>query len=509
MDESQNKQASDGLKISRRSFVAGGAALAALVAAGCRTTPDTTPNSTQDTTGAQGATVTTGQAQAALGQSSPLSEEVKLRHLLRRAGFGANPTELADYRKLGLQGTVDRLLNYDQVDNTDLEDRLKKLNLNMLQRPEIQRWWLLRMAYTARPLEEKMTLFWHGLLTSSFSKARLPNLMRDQNEFFRKNALGRFPDILQGISRDPAMMLWLDLNQNLKSHPNENYARELMELFSLGIGNYTEQDVREAARAYTGWSYRPLLGFTFNSNQHDAGSKTFLGQTGNFDGDNVVDVIMRQPASPRFIAGKLFSFFAYPNPSAEVLGPLVDAYKGNDLSIKALVRAILTSDEFYSAKAYRAIVKSPIEFVAGTLRTLGIDNDGKQLAPAAISMGQEPFNPPNVAGWPGGRTWLASGTWLARVNFANRLAAAIPEANRPEAGALAGAASATAPADAVDKLLDLFLDGQSSPDGRQALIDYITPPGGGSLAGADKSWVEERRRGLAYLVLASPEYQLN
>ncbi len=156
------------------------------------------------------------------------------------------------------------------------------------------------------------------------------------------------------------MMLWLDLNQNLKSHPNENYARELMELFSLGIGNYTEQDVREAARAYTGWSYRPLLGFNFNANQHDAGSKTFLGQTGNFDGDNVVDVITQQPASARFIAAKLFSFFAYPNPSDDVLKPLVDAYKGNDFSIKALVRSILTSDEFYSAKAYRAIVYSPI-----------------------------------------------------------------------------------------------------------------------------------------------------
>lgn len=308
------------------------------------------------------ASATPGASQSTVGANgSALTGEVKLRHLLRRAGFGAGPAELAEYRTLGLTGTLDRLMKYGQVDNNALEERLQRLNLNIDQRLDLERWWLLRMIYTARPLEEKMTLFWHGLLTSALSKVGKPGLMRQQNEFLRKNALGSFPDILKAASRDPAMMIWLDLNSDLKAHPNENYARELMELFSLGVGNYTEQDVREGARAYTGWSYRPLQGFVFNKNQHDSGETTFLGQTGNSDGDTVVDIIVKQPASARFIAGKLFGFFAYPNPSDDVLRPLIESYVSNNYSIKALVRSILTSEAFYSPRAYRALVKSPIE----------------------------------------------------------------------------------------------------------------------------------------------------
>src|SRR5579875_2788780 len=323
--------------------------------------------------------------------AQPLSEQAQFAHLLRRAGFGAAPSELATYQQLGGNGAVNRLINYQPISNQELEDRLTALKLDLTKASGIQRWWVVRMVETARPLEEKMTLFWHGLLTSALSKVGRPEPMYVQNQFLRQNALGRFPDILKGISKDPAMMLWLDLGANRKGHPNENYARELMELFSLGIGHYTEQDVRESARAFTGWVVRRqragggAVAFesVFNPRLHDDGEKTFLGQTGRFGGDDIIDIIVRQPASAQFIARKLFSFFAYPDPDDEVLAPLVAAYTASGYSIRALVRAILTSDAFYAPAAYRALIKSPAELVAGTARLLGIETDGRGL-PAVL-----------------------------------------------------------------------------------------------------------------------------
>lgn len=518
----ENQPPSGRPRISRRRLVIGaGAVAAAAVAVAVADVHNAqAPTGNEAPTAKPGrpaASATSGPAQpTAVVTGSSLTDEVKLRHLLRRAGFGAGPTELAEYRKLGLTGAVDRLMGYEQVDNSALESRLQGLNLNTEQRLDLERWWLLRMIYTARPLEEKMTLFWHGLLTSALSKVGRPGLMRQQNDFFRKNALGSFPDILKAVSRDPAMMIWLDLNTDLKAHPNENYARELMELFSLGVGNYTEQDVREGARAYTGWSYRPLIGFALNKNQHDEGEKTFLGQTGNFDGDAIVDIIVKQPASARFIVGKMFGFFAYPNPSNDALEPLIESYVSNGYSIKALVRSIFTSEAFYSPQAYRALVKSPIEFVAGTTRLLAIETDGKLLPAACVTMGQEPFNPPNVAGWPGGASWLSSGTWLARLNFIDRVIATIPPvggtqsgSQQAEANLLSAFVAASSPSDAVDIILDLFHDGQVSPAQRQVLIDYLTPPAGQSFTTASKAWLDERHRGIVYLAMAMPEYQVS
>jgi len=451
----------------------------------------------------------------------PLSDETKLRHLLRRAGFGAGPAELAGYRQLGLAGTIDRLVNYEAVDNSALDVRLNRLGLDLTRRPDIGRWWITRMIYSARPLEEKMTLFWHGMLTSAISKIGRPEPMVAQNEFFRANAVARFPDILKGVSMDPAMMLWLDTATNRKGHPNENYARELMELFSLGVGNYTELDVREAARAFTGWSLSGKLKlgnlkFRFAPGQHDSGSKTFLGETGNFDGNDVVDKLVRQPVSASFVAGKLFAFFAYPNPPTEVLDPLVAVYQSSDYSIRALVEAILSSDAFYSPAAYRALIKSPVDYVVGAARTLGIETDAKSIPLVLTRMGQELFNPPNVAGWPGGPSWLTSGTWLARLNLANALvggASGGPNGNGPRNVAAGSGvetlfASATSPTDLVDRLADMLLDGDIELAQRQILIDYLTPPGHGDRAAVDPSWLDERRRGVLYLMLAMPEYHL-
>jgi uncharacterized protein (DUF1800 family) len=478
---------------------------------------------------------TVGQAVgAALGTTpvgSSLTDDQKLRHLLRRAGFGASPSELTDYQKLGLSGTIDRLINYETVDNSALEQRLNGLNLDLTKLPDLQRWWMLRMIYSARPLEERMTYFWHGHLTSAISKVGRPAPMLVQNNLFRANALGRFPDLLKAVSKDPAMMVWLDTQTNRKGHANENYARELMELFALGIGNYTEQDVREGARAFTGWALRgnfkmgEVTSF-FNPRQHDDGTKTFLGHTGNFNGDDVVDIIVQQPASAHFIARKLFGFLAYPNPTDQVLAPLVDAYTKSGYSIKALVRAILTSDAFFAPQAYRVLVKSPVELIAGTARGLGVETNAVGLPGLATLMGQTLFNPPNVAGWPGGPAWLSSGTWLARLNFANRVVAAV-EAPKPAVAAKPGVVSQllhpnnpaqptfsgaaldvkpdAAPGEFADAVVGLLLDGQINPDQRQVLVDYLTPPNGGA---ASPAWHDERRRGAIYLAMAMPEFHL-
>ena len=448
----------------------------------------------------------------------PLSDELKLRHLLRRAGFGASRVELDAYRRLGLAGTVDQLVNYDQVDNSALDARLTSLALDLSKRADISRWWLNRMISTARPLEEKMTLFWHGLLTSGISKVGRPEPMLTQNQFFRANALGNFSDILKGVSKDSAMMLWLDTATNRKGKPNENYARELMELFSMGVNQYTEQDVKESARAFTGWSLiaHPKLGqfqYRFAAGQHDNGTKTFQGETGNFDGDNIIDIIVKQPVSARYIAGKVFAFFAYPNPTDDVLNPLVQVYQSSQYSIKALVLAILTCDAFYAPAAYRAQIKSPVDYVVGAVRALGIQIGARGLPLVLTELGQELFNPPNVAGWPGGSSWLTSGTWLTRLNLANTLSGGLATG---ASGAVGGgvdftpnlqalSAGVASPADYVDALSETLLDGQIQTEQRQVLIDYLTPL---DPTNVDPTWLAERRHGALYLTLAMPEYHL-
>jgi uncharacterized protein (DUF1800 family) len=219
-----------------------------------------------------------------------------------------------------------------------------------------------------------------------------------QNGFFRAKGLGRYDALLKGIVRDPAMMLWLDIHTSKKGSPNENYARELMELFTLGPGNYTEQDIRESARAHTGYSLAPRP--FFFAGAHDR-SKTFLGQTGNFDADAIVDIVLAQDAAPAFFAERVFEEFAYRRPEPSVIEPIARVARDSGFEMRAVLRAVLTSDAFYAPEAYRAIVRSPVEFVIGTLRLAGITNDGVLVA-ACESMGQTLFNVKNVARWPGG-----------------------------------------------------------------------------------------------------------
>jgi uncharacterized protein (DUF1800 family) len=373
-----------------------------------------------------------------------------------------------------------------------------------------------------RALLERMTLFWHGLLTSGLSKTgpKRAHVMLDQNEFFRQHAFDSFAVLLKGIVRDPAMMLWLDLETSRKGHPNENYARELMELFTLGAGHYTEDDVRESARAHTGYALTRDTTFIFRPALHDDGQKTFLGQTGNFDADDIVDIILSQEAAPEHFARKLFEAFAYPAPDEATLAPIAGAARQSGYSAKAVLRAVLISDAFYSPRAYRAIVKSPTEFWAGALRQFGVRPSGPQMARliagAGRDMGQTLFNPPNVAGWPGGRTWLGSSTWFARVNFAAAMmdagsarGAARGRAAQGVAGAAPSAIFPAQPAsaeEAVSAAVLALLDGVISDDARRTLTEYLDE--GGGFAGLPEPQRQDRLRGLLALVLASPDYQL-
>ncbi|HEU5378106.1 MAG TPA: DUF1800 domain-containing protein [Ktedonobacteraceae bacterium] len=453
----------------------------------------------------------------------PVASNVQIGHLLRRAGFGGTADELRMYSNLGYQGAVERLLNYKQVDDSALEQRLRSLNIDLARPQDQQRWWLLRMAWTQRPLLEKMTLFWHGVLVSSFRKVGGPRVyqrMIVQNNFLRAHAFDTFDTILLGITSDPAMLFYLDLTKSTKKRPNENYARELMELFSIGL-HYTQQDVSAGAAALTGWHARGLTS-AYNPRDHTAQPLNFLGQTGNFDYKDVVRILASHPAAPWFICRKLFTFFAYENPSTEDLKPLVDAYVQSGHNMGAVMRALLLSPQFSSAKAYRSRLKSPVEFTVGAYRALGIQGDGTGLPAITTLMGQTLFDPPNVSGWPGDKvsaSWLNSGTWMTRLNYIDILLArgtAGRAANPKPLIDLQGIVHAnqlSSPEHFVDHFASFLLDGPLSADRRTQVLDYFT--GSGNASGEQitltngQAYPLNRVRGALYLTMASPEYQLN
>lgn len=437
-------------------------------------------------------------------------DSVRLAHLLRRAGFGASPNEWARYQSLGLDGTLNELVDFSAVDDSAAEQLAAQVPLNNLN--NLATWWLTRMANTKRPLQEKLTLFWHGLLTSQFTVVRDPMAMVRQNDLYRTNGFGRFPDLLKAVTRDAAMQVYLDIDGSQRRAPNENYARELMELFALGVGNYTETDIREAARAFTGWTVprqrRDVALFdlgtpVFRPERFDAGQKTVLGKTGNFTADDIVDIIVQQPASARFIVGRLFAFIAYPEPDEKTLQPFIDVYLKNDMRIGAVVEAILRSDAFYSPRAYRAIVRSPVEYVVAAVKALGAQERIATLGAARLltNMGQTLFEPPNVAGWPGGATWLNSSTLFARLNFIDQLVAASGQGAGRQGTSQPPMASLGTARQALDYFLPFTLD-DNIPDGaRQVLLEHTGDP--------EAPLTPDQLRGLAYLVLASPQFHLS
>jgi len=411
-----------------------------------------------------------------------------------------------------------------------MENRLKSLNLDFTTRgvaiPNMQRWWLLRMAWTQRPLLEKMTLFWHGLLTSSFRKVGGPNAyvrMLVQNQFLRNHAFDTYDNILLGIISDPAMLVYLDLTKSRKNAPNENFARELMELFTLGLGHYTQQDVYQGAAALTGWHVK---GNTTQSHyvqqDHNSLTKTYLGQTGNLEYKDVVRILANHPATPQLLCRKLFTFFVYENPSSDDLRPLVDTYVKSGHNIGAVMRTLLLSPQFASQKAYRARVKSPAEFVAGMYRALNVQGNGKGLEYMTSIMGQTLLDPPNVAGWPADKVsalWLNSGTWMARLNYIDSLVSGSrnPQAKTNDAVDIQGLVNSNS-IDSPERFVDFFsavlLDGMIAQDRRTQFIAYFTQQNASKSSTHitltnGKSYPLNNVRGTLYLILASPEYQLN
>src|SRR6266568_1944373 len=454
----------------------------------------------------------------------PMASETQTGHLLRRAGFGATPDELTMYRNLGFNGAVDRLINYQQVPDDAMENRLKALNMNLNKPLDQQRWWLLRMSWTQRPLLEKMTLFWHGVLTSSFHKvggSRAYMRMIIQNQFLRNHAFDTFDNILLGITSDPAMLFYLDLTKSRKNAPNENYARELMELFTLGLGHYTQRDVYEGAAALTGWHVKGLTSQYYPQDHNDL-VKTYLGHTGNLDYKDVINILANHPATPWFIARKLFTFFAYENPSDDDLKPLVDTYVQSGHNMGEVMRTLLLSPQFSSAKTYRARIKSPVEFTVGAYRAMNINGDGTGLPTFPTLMGQTLFDPPNVAGWSGDKIsafWLNSGTWMTRLNYIDVLLArgTFTRKGTPSPvnlQAIVNTNNIDSPEHFVDYFSSFLLDGVVDQGHRAQYIDYFTTKdtsrGDAQITLKNgQSYPLNRVRGTLYLMMASPEYQLN
>ena len=292
------------------------------------------------------------------------------------------------------------------------------LRSNSYETQRLALWWGERMLRTQRPLEEKLTLFWHGHFATGNGKVRDTRMMERQHLMLRANATGNFGDLLRGILTDPAMLVYLDNGENVKDHPNENFGRELLELFTMGVGNYTEHDIREASRAFTGWT-NDVLEFEFDETQHDFGAKTFKGRTGPFDGTDIIDIILAQEPTAEFIAGKLYRYLVREELSDQTRTSLGRTFREAGYELKPLLSRIFLSRDFYSPTSYATQIKSPVQLVVSTYRKLGLDEmptipDFNRLT---SRLGQTLFNPPNVAGWAGGRTWINPGSLLQRGNL--------------------------------------------------------------------------------------------
>jgi uncharacterized protein (DUF1800 family) len=363
------------------------------------------------------------------------------RHLLNRTGFDAQLREIDEFAKLSRREGVERLLAgvrteartplpawaKEWTDPRDIrrmsqDERQAFVRLQIERGLELKAWWLSEMLGTPSPFTERMTLFWHNHFTSSLQKVRSPPLMLRQNVLLRKHALGNFGELLHAVSKDPAMLVYLDSATNRRGQPNENFARELMELFTLGEGRYGEQDIKEAARAFTGWSIDLDNGeFLFRPRQHDDGVKTVLGRTVR-NGTEVLDLLLAQPATAEYLSARLWREFVSPQPQPEELKRVAAAWRSSGYDVRAAMRALLLTPAFWAPENRAALIKSPTDLVVGTLRQLGIAvNDPLPFAFLLAHLGQNLFAPPNVKGWPGGEAWINSTTLLARKQFVERL----------------------------------------------------------------------------------------
>ncbi|MFM9996123.1 MAG: DUF1800 family protein [Phycisphaerales bacterium] len=481
------------------------------------------------------------------------------RHLLWRAGFGGTPLQVQTLVSWGPTKAVDSLLNVADVpyengrasefDNDIMhppspaerqaiaqarraqdENALAKLRLEREKRErrdrsqirDVQKWWLERMIETPRPLEEKMVLFWHGHFATSYRTIENSYHMFLQNELFRRHALGSFGDLLRAIIRDPAMLAYLDNNDSRKGRPNENLARELMELFSLGVGNYDERDIKDGARALTGYTFYDDA-FQFVRNNHDTGAKNILGHSGQLDGDEFVAAILSQSACPQFIARKLYRYFVADAPDSDrdtdpgtraVLARISGSLRASNYELKPVLRTLFLSRHFYEPAVMGQQIKSPVQLVVGAVRSLNTPvRDLSLLLDALDLMGQHVLFPPSVKGWDGGRSWINTSTLFVRQNILAFLLTgkkprgydAMADAEKYDpAPLLAELAGAEPGADkdaarVIDYLLKFNL-GRAPADARAALTNFMSTLGG--------SVTPDAVTGMLVLITAMPEYQL-
>lgn len=457
------------------------------------------------------------------------NDVAQMAHLMRRAGFGTTRTELEAYVQKGYENVVDELVHPER--GTPIEEDI------------LQRYfggegayvgiWFYRMLNSKCPLQEKMALFWHHVFATGLGKNQHILASTDQIDTFRRVGMGKMRDILLALSQDPAMLFWLDNNENRKGEPNENYGRELLELFSLGVGNYTEDDIKNCARAFTGWTFAqpiPLYPhgyyspeFIFVEEEHDDGEKSFLGHTGNFNGDDIIDIIVKQPACARFIARHLYNFFVADEPqvpSWNVTPPqdptaietLANAYTESDGEIAHVLSVLFNADFFKAARL--AKVKSPTELVTGILKLVGTHHSPEpgmgQYAGATSLMGQQLLNPPTVEGWHTGKEWIDGGLLTTRVNFAVK---EVSDASKPGIQdiitQLKTLGDEPAPEAFVDKCLELAGPMQVNDTTHGYLTQFAAVNGPLTFEdGYTSEETESRVVGMLQLIVASREYQL-
>jgi hypothetical protein len=480
------------------------------------------------------------------------------RHLLSRAGFGGSPAQIRILTQWGLDRSVDSLVNFGKVKDEPVpdtlfrsdimrpptaeertmqrraaasrdEDTLASIRLRRQQAEredrgqirEMQLWWLKKMIETSRPLQEKLTLFWHGHFATSYRTIEDSYHMFQQNQLFREHATGSFKDLLHGIIKDPAMLAYLDNNDSRKNRPNENLARELMELFSLGVGNYTERDIKEGARALTGYTFSDDK-FRFEKNNHDESTKTILGKTGAINGEGFVDIILAKPACAEFICTKLYRYFVHNYPTGNkafdesakrVIMQMADRFRGNGYDIAKTLTTLFRSQHFYDQAIRAQLIKSPVDVVVGTVRTMNAPpRDLSVLLDALDRMGQHIFMPPSVKGWDGGRSWINTSTMFVRQNIAVFLLTGqrifgrdgLSQSESFDVAALLDQirgtyTDAVGSKESIDALLRFTL-GRTDPAGRKVLDDYIASRGG--------TLTSELLSELLLLITATPEYQL-
>ena len=466
------------------------------------------------------------------------NQEIALMaHLMRRAGFGASRDELEARVEMGYEAVVVELLHPTDPQNLpdDVIRRYHTEQAEMRLADGAAAYWLYRMITTRCPLEEKLSLFWHSLFATGYNKLNQARSLINQIDMFRRHGLGSFPTLLVELSKDPAMIIWLDNNENHKDAINENYGRELLELFSLGIGNYTEDDVKECARAFTGWTlgnaeymatrasrdsiwpYSRIAWFyEYREADHDDGEKTFLGHTGRLNGEDIVEIIVRQEATARFVCTRLFQFFTADQVDEEgeqVIGSMMRTYFDSNYEIRSVLSTLFNCDYFKSDKARFARVKGPVELVVGAVRLAGsyqAPTQGiEQVARQAMYMGQGLLQPPSVEGWHEGIEWVDSGALVERVNFvAHELANVENPGVRKIIDRLAGE-GVLSPEDLVDRCLNLLGPMEVSEETRESLVEYVAHQGDLSLHGHQPGDAAEKRvGGLLSLACATKEFQL-